>query len=230
MSGNMSAELIVALDVPDLARAERLVRSLRPLVRVFKIGSRLFTTEGPQAVRRVRSLGAEVFLDLKFHDIPNTVSQSVAAAADLGVFMLTVHAQGGKAMLDAARLAARRARRPPKIVAVTLLTSQQAAASVSKRIMALAEEAFESKLEGVVASAQECQALRRKFGKGFIIVTPGIRPQSAEKGDQKRVATAGQAVRAGSSYLVVGRPVIEAADPRQAVEDILAEMTISGMQ
>lgn len=226
MSDRMQAELIVALDVPDLGGALRIVRRLHPMVRMFKIGSQLFTAEGPRAVWAVRSLGAEVFLDLKFHDIPNTVAQAVAAAASLDVFMLTVHAQGGEAMLEAAKLAARKAKRPPKIVAVTVLTSQKAEASLHKKIMSLARTAFDSRIDGVVASAQECASLRRAFGKNFIIVTPGIRPKDSEKGDQKRVATAAGAVASGSSFLVVGRPVIQAADPYQAAESILAEMTL----
>lgn len=221
------SELIVALDVFDLAHAMRMVRRLFPLVRIFKIGSQLFTAEGPNVIRSVRSLGAEVFLDLKFHDIPNTVARAVTAAADLNVFMLTVHAQGGKNMLRAAKEAAVRARCHTKIVAVTVLTSQDAGPGMRKQISSLAQDAFDSGLDGIVASAQECAGLRRKFGKNFLIVTPGIRPAGGKKGDQKRVATAAQAVLAGSSYLVVGRPIVEADDPRQAAEEILAEMTLS---
>ena len=223
----MRPELIVALDVPTWARAAKLVDRLMPEVKFFKVGSQLFTACGPRIVRYIRARGGEVFLDLKFHDIPNTVANAVRAATDLGVTMMTVHAEGGPEMLKAAVAAARSAktkgRRPPRIVAVTVLTSQ-VLPDTKREVARRARTAREAGVHGVVASVHECGRLRKMFGKKFLIVTPGIRPEGASAGDQKRVATAGQAVRAGSDYLVVGRPVVEAPHPLDVVRSLRREM------
>jgi len=226
----MRAELIVALDVPSWLRATRLVDRLSPEVRYFKVGSQLFTLCGPRIIRFIRAKGGHVFLDLKFHDIPNTVANAVRAAADLGVAMMTVHAQGGREMLraaveaaSAARRRGQRVRRPPDIVAVTVLTSQ-ASPQTQKEVLRLALLAKEAGCRGVVASVHECGRLRRLLGRRFLIITPGIRPTGAAAGDQKRVATPRQAVRAGSSYLVVGRPVVQAPDPLKVVCSIKKDM------
>ncbi len=219
----MKVELIVALDVPGWLRATKLVDRLMPEVKFFKVGSQLFTLCGPRIIRYIRAKGGEVFLDLKFHDIPNTVANAVRAAAELGVAMMTVHAQGGPEMLRAAVEAAKtkrsrgqRARRPPRIVAVTVLTSQ-VLPETQKEVVRRARLAQEAGVHGVVASVHECARLRKILGKKFLIITPGIRPCGAAAGDQRRVATPRQAVRAGSNYLVVGRPVVQAPDPLKVV-------------
>jgi len=223
-------QLIVALDVPTWLRATKLVDRLCPEVRYFKVGSQLFTLCGPRIIRYIRAKGGHVFLDLKFHDIPNTVANAVRAAAELGVAMMTVHAQGGREMMraavQAARLTRRKGRRapaPPDIVAVTVLTSQ-ASPQTHKEVIRRAELAKEAGCRGVVASAQECVRLRYLLGKRFLIITPGIRPAGAESGDQKRVATPRQAARAGSDYLVVGRPIVQALDPLKAARAIKEDM------
>lgn len=230
-----TARLIVALDVSSLRAARRWVRRLRPRVSFFKIGSQLFTAEGPAAVRELVRLGAEVFLDLKFHDIPNTVAQAAVAAADLGVRMLTVHASGGREMMAAAREALRRhcgKRERPRIVAVTLLTSLDKKAmervgwrgSVRTNVVRLARLAQAAGLDGVVASPEEIVAIRRACGKKFLIVAPGIRLAGSRRADQARRATPAAAIDAGADYLVVGRPILEARDPLRAVKQILSEM------
>lgn len=214
--------LIVALDVPTFAEAKKLVDKLYPTVKFFKIGSQLFTAAGSRAVAYARRKGAEVFLDLKFHDIPNTVASAVEAAAGLDVFMLTVHASGGQEMLAAARQAAARAKKKkPRIVAVTVLTSQEASA---RQVMDLARMASESGVDGVVASVREAAALRRALPKDFIIVTPGIRPNGPVHDDQKRTATVQDAVAAGSDFIVVGRPIVKADDPLAAARRISKDL------
>jgi len=226
----MRAQLIVALDVPSWSRARKLVDRLAPEVRYFKVGSQLFTLCGPRIIRYIRAKGGRIFLDLKLHDIPNTVANAVRAAAELGVALLTVHAQGGREMLQAAVEAAKAARRrgeqrrrPPDIVAVTVLTSQ-ASPQTQKEVLRLARLARQAGCAGVVASMHECARLRKIWGRRFVIITPGIRPAGAKAGDQRRVATPSQAVRAGSSYLVVGRPIVEAPDPVKAVFSIKKDM------
>ncbi|MFH0877082.1 MAG: orotidine-5'-phosphate decarboxylase [Candidatus Omnitrophota bacterium] len=224
----MKTKLIVALDVEDLRQAKSLVDRLTPCVKIFKVGSQLFTACGPDIVRLILKAGAEVFLDLKFHDIPNTVACAVGSAARLGVLMLTVHASGGQEMLWRAQKAAREASkrlkcRKPLILAVTVLTSQ-ADKNVAGKVLALAKMAKESGVDGVVASVHECAALRKKFKRNFVIVTPGIRPQGAVLDDQKRAATPEAAIRAGSDFLVVGRPILEARDPLASAKGILKSM------
>ena len=232
-------QLLIALDVERGTQALALADALRGCAGGFKIGSRLFTTEGPGIVRALTSRGERVFLDLKFHDIPNTVAQAVAAATSLGVWMLNVHAAGGSRMMRAAReaaheTAAREGRTPPLVVAVTVLTSMDAQSlqasgvghSVLDQVLRLAELTQSAGLDGVVASPLETALLRRQCGEGFTIVAPGIRGGSATKSDsddQERTLTAAEALAAGASHIVVGRPIIGAADPRQAADAIARE-------
>ena len=230
--------LIVALDVDSLAQAERLAERLDGLVRRFKIGSQLFTAGGPAVVEAIQKRGAEVFLDLKFHDIPNTVAGAAREAARLGVFMFNVHASGGLAMMKAAADGAAAAAkelsvRRPLAIAVTVLTSLDRAAlhrelgvasSVEGHVLRLSELAREAGLDGTVASPVEIGAIRRSLGAAWVIVTPGVRPAGSAAGDQSRVATPGAAARAGAHYLVVGRPITSAPDPAAAAAAILEEM------
>jgi orotidine-5'-phosphate decarboxylase len=224
-------KVLVALDVESTAEALRLADSLRGSVGGFKIGSRLFTSEGPLMVRTLTNRGERVFLDLKFHDIPNTVATAVAAATELGVWMVDVHASGGTAMMRAAydaahEAAAKRNSRPPLVIAVTVLTSMTEAAlretgiviDLQDQVLRLAELTKEAGLDGVVASPRETQAIRSRCGAGFTIVTPGIRggTAAASKDDQARTMTPAEAIAAGASYLVVGRPIIAAQDPKAA--------------
>jgi orotidine-5'-phosphate decarboxylase len=230
--------LIVALDVESLAEAERLMDRLEGLVTRFKVGSQLFTAAGPAAVESVHKRGAEVFLDLKFHDIPNTVAGAAREATRLGVLMFNVHAAGGRAMMAAAAEGAAAAARElgvrrPLGLAVTVLTSLDraalsrelgVAASVEGHVLHLARLAAEAGLDGCVASPNEIAALRTNRGAGWVIVTPGVRPAGAALGDQSRIATPRAAVQAGAHYLVVGRPITAAADPAAAVTAIRGEM------
>jgi len=228
-------QLLIALDVKSSAEALALADRLRGVAGGFKIGSRLFTAEGPGIVRTLVQRGDRVFLDLKFHDIPNTVATAVAAATSLGVWMVTVHAAGGTRMMQAARDAAHEAaaserRPPPLVIAVTVLTSMNAAllaeagvhTPVLDQVVRLAELAQAAGLDGVVASPQETALLRARCGPGFAIVTPGIRggASTAGKDDQERTMGPAAAIAAGSSYIVVGRPIIAAPDPRKAAEEI----------
>ena len=230
-------QILVALDVDTAEAAYGLADKLRGIVGGFKIGSRLFTSHGPSIVESLVARGDRVFLDLKFHDIPNTVAGAVAAATRLGVWMVNVHASGGYAMMKAARDAAdaeaSKATRPaPLVIAVTVLTSHSqesmdeiglGGSRISDQVERLAALAQSAGLDGVVASPQEIALVRKRCGAAFEIVTPGIRSASDEKGDQSRTLTAAQALAAGASYLVVGRPIIGAADPRAAAERINAE-------
>jgi len=231
----VSDRILVALDVETRDAALGLADTLRGSVGGFKIGSRLFTAEGPSIVRTLTERGDKVFLDLKFHDIPNTVATAVAAAAQLGVWMVNVHAGGGSAMMRAARdaaheAAAKRGTAPPLVIAVTVLTSMNqptlrevgVVIDLMDQVLRLAELTKEAGLDGVVASPQETRAIRSRCGAGFTIVTPGIRGGSAgdAKNDQERTMTPGDAIAAGASYLVVGRPIIAAADPLAAARAI----------
>jgi orotidine-5'-phosphate decarboxylase len=233
-------QLLIALDVESGARALQLASDLRDRVGGVKVGSRLFTLEGPALVRRLTEAGTRVFLDLKFHDIPNTVAQAVDAAVQTGAWMINVHASGGAAMMSAAvraanDAAARLGRPAPLVIGVTVLTSMDEAAlrdtgvqrPLGAQVVALARMAQAAGLDGVVASPQETAAIRAACGPDFAIVTPGIRGASAgsDKNDQARTMTPGDAVRAGATYIVVGRPVIGAPDPRAAAEAIVGELT-----
>ena len=235
----MRDRLFVALDVESLDDAARLLDRLDDAVTGVKIGSQLFTGAGPAAVELAHKRGHRVFLDLKFHDIPNTVAGAVRSAARLGVFMLNVHASGGSDMMRAAAEAAARAAREfgvarPICLAVTVLTSLDrralerelgVTASVESHVLRLAEGARDAGLDGCVASPQEIRRVRLALGAHFTIVTPGIRPVSASgEDDQKRVATPRAALGAGADYLVVGRPITAAADPRAAAAAIIAEL------
>lgn len=229
----------MALDVETGARALELVSQLRGVAGAFKIGSRLFTLEGPALVRTIVDAGSRVFLDLKFHDIPNTVAQGVESAVHSGAWMINVHASGGTAMMRAAAEAGRntaaRLNQPdPVLIAVTVLTSMDAETlreigvtrPMEEQVIALARMTQAAGLDGVVASPHETAAIRAACGGDFVIVTPGIRGASAgsERNDQSRTMGPGEAVRAGASHIVVGRPIIAATDPRQAAESIAAEI------
>lgn len=230
-------KILVALDVDTPAAALALADTLRGAVGGYKIGSQLFTSAGPDIVRKLVDRGDRVFLDLKFHDIPNTVAGAVAAATRLGVWMVNVHAAGGAAMLAAARRAAddtAAGGTRPLVIAVTVLTSLDAtvlasvgvASSPLDQVLRLAQLAQAANLDGVVASPQETAAIRHACGPEFVIVTPGVRGGAAASGadDQQRTATPAGAVAAGSSYLVVGRPITAAVDPRAAAQAIEAEI------
>jgi orotidine-5'-phosphate decarboxylase len=210
-----------------------LAKELKGVVSHLKVGSQLFTAEGPQAVQTLAGLGFSIFLDLKFHDIPNTVAAAVASAAKLrGVRMLTLHAAGGAAMMRAARQAAGNRRGRPALLGVTVLTSLDATAmqqvglagAPRERAVALAQLAQEAGLEGVVSSAREVEAIRAACGRDLLILVPGVRPASTDAGDQARVATPREAIKAGADYLVVGRPITEAKNPRAVAAQIIAEI------
>jgi len=218
----MKAQIILALDVDNLAKAKTLVRKLYPEVRIFKVGVQLFTVCGQQIINFIHKIGGEVFLDLKFFDIPNTVSGAVRQAARLKVKMLTLHISGGPEMLSEAVRAARQEAcvlgvRRPILVGVTVLTSKEASAG---EVLKLTREGLKSGLDGVVCSAREARFLRSKIKKKFFIVTPGIRPLSCGRDDQKRTATVPEAIQAGSNFLVVGRPVLKAPDPLKALQEL----------
>jgi orotidine-5'-phosphate decarboxylase len=229
------SRLIVALDVPDRLAALSAVDRLAGHVGVFKLGLEIFTSEGPELVREIAGRGEKVFLDLKFHDIPNTVAGAVRSACRLGIHMLTLHAAGGKKMLDAARDAAAGAPKPPLLLAVTALTSLAPEDARSIGIQAplaawveqLAGLALEAGIPGLVASSHELSRLQEKFGGKLTFVIPGIRPGGAQAQDQARVATPGDAIRAGAGFLVVGRPILQAADPAWAADQIVAEIAES---
>ena len=230
--------LIVALDVSDLTQASELVRLLRPYAAFFKVGAQLFTGYGPEAIAMVRKQGARVFLDLKFHDIPSTVAKACAAAAHHRVALITLHTSGGVEMLRAAAQATAEAAKRlrvarPKLVGVTVLTSvgQQQfragtdpARALQERVLTLPMQAKEAGLDGVVASAEEARLLRQTFGRRWLVITPGIRSQGSDRGEQARVLTPCQALQEGADYLVVGRPIVAAPDPVKAARAILEEI------
>lgn len=222
-------KVIVALDYATAADALAFVRSLDPELCRVKVGKELFTQAGPDFVRELHGLGFEVFLDLKFHDIPATTAKAVKAAADLGVWMVNVHASGGEAMLKAAAEALKPyGDERPLLIAVTVLTSMDDAElqalgvdnPVSAQVVTLATLAKNSGLDGVVCSAQEARLLREALGRDFVLVTPGIRPVGSASDDQKRIMTPLQAVEAGADYLVIGRPVRNAANPINTLHEI----------
>jgi orotidine-5'-phosphate decarboxylase len=227
------ARVIVALDYPDAASALQLVAGLSPDLCRLKVGKELFTRAGPPLVEELASRGFDVFLDLKFHDIPNTVASACHAAADLGVWMVNVHALGGERMLLAAREGLERAKHTPLLIAVTILTSMDvhdlAAVGLSgtpeENVLRLATLAHLSGLDGVVCSSRETGILRDRLGPDFRLITPGIRPAGSQADDQRRVMTPADAISAGSSYLVIGRPVTQADDPVSVLRTINSELS-----
>jgi orotidine-5'-phosphate decarboxylase len=236
-------EVIVALDVPSRAEALRLVDALGETGTFYKVGLELFTREGPAMVRELKERGKRVFLDIKLHDIPNTVSQAVRAASELDVDLLTLHAVGGKSMLQAAVEAAKEAahaagRRPIGLLGVTVLTSLSPSeveaawgrpiASLRDEVARLGSIAEDAGLQGVVASVLEARALKRQHGQDFLVVTPGIRLAGGESHDQARVATPADAAKAGADYLVIGRAVTAAPEPSAAMRRVLDELSPTG--
>ena len=244
-------KLILALDVPTFEEARAIIDTLGDTVEIYKVGFQLFTAYGPFMVRYLQAHGKKVFLDLKFHDIPNTVASGVASAVALSLpvndalgkdgnktgkfaplLMMTIHTQGGAEMMKAAADAARKKADElgvvkPLVIGVTVLTSDAGGGNVSALVLERARLAKASGLDGVVASAQEAAMLRKELGKDFVIVTPGIRPADAEAGDQKRVETPAGAIKSGASFLVVGRPIVKAKDPKAAAQAILDEIALA---
>ena len=233
----MKNPIIVALDVPEAETALKLAGAVAPAVGAFKIGKELFVSAGPDIVKRVRDTGASVFLDLKFHDIPNTVAKAAASVTRLDIQMLTVHTCGGSAMLQGALKGASEAagetgNEPPLILGVTVLTSMDEGdlnqVSINKtpeeQVIHLAKMATEAGLKGLVCSPKEITALREVLPTQVKLVTPGIRPAGSDTGDQKRVMTPAEAVQAGADWLVIGRPICAADNPREAAESILESL------
>ena len=224
--------LIVALDVSSAAAAQKIVAAVGDSARIYKVGMQLYTAEGPQIVRDLVASGRQVFLDLKYHDIPNTVAAAVKEAAKLRVNMLTVHGAGGGRMLRAAVDAARTTNASTMVLAVTVLTSLDqrdlehagVRGSVVDQVSRMAALAIANGCHGVVASAQEAATLRAELGDDFVIVTPGVRPVGSEHDDQARVVTPAEAIASGASYIVVGRPITEAEDPAAETREILAQI------
>ena len=230
--GDPREKLIVALDVSTAAAAQQIVAAVGDSALTYKVGMQLYTAEGPQLVRDLVASGRRVFLDLKYHDIPNTVAAAVREAAKLGVSMLTVHAAGGRKMLRAAVDAARATNPALIVLAVTVLTSLDESdlgeigvqGTVLDEVLRLSSLSVANGCQGIVASAREASTLRTKLGKDFAIVTPGVRPAGAGHADQARVLTPAEAIAAGASYIVVGRPITEAADPAAEARAILSQI------
>lgn len=225
-----SKPIVVALDFDNKNKALNLIDKLDPNLCRLKVGKEMFTLFGPQFITEIHDRGFDVFLDLKFHDIPNTVAKAVTAAAELGVWMTNVHATGGLAMMQAAREALRPyGDNAPLLIAVTVLTSMTDEelpliginCSAEEQVKRLASLTHQAGLDGVVCSAREAEMLKAEFGKEFKLVTPGIRPEGSDAGDQQRIMTPKQALIAGSDYLVIGRPITQAADPLAALHEII---------
>ncbi len=235
MTASFNNKICLALDVDSLDKAKKLITDLAPHVGVFKVGKELFTRVGPAIVDYIHQAGGKVFLDLKYHDIPNTVQKAALAACDLGVFMFNVHAGGGTEMMQAAAEGVKKSKNPKTIVlGVTVLTSinqqtlnndMRVAGTVADHVVHLAKLAKNSGLSGVVASPQEIKLIRAACGKDFVILTPGVRPDWAAAGDQKRVMTPKEAIAAGADYIVIGRPITGDKDPVAAAKRILAEIS-----
>ena len=227
--------IVVPLDFAESKSALDLCARLSPELCRLKIGKELFTASGPALVEALQKQGYDIFLDLKYHDIPNTVAKACAAAASLGVWMVNVHASGGITMLNAAREAIDQSSHQPLLIAVTVLTSMSQGdmasvginRSVVEQVSHLAGLTKEAGLDGVVCSAQEAPQLKQEFGNDFCLVTPGIRPATANQDDQKRIMTPAEAISAGSHYLVIGRPITQAPDPLAALEAIQSEINTS---
>ncbi len=230
--------LMVALDFSDLTEAEKIVKKISPLVKIFKVGKELFTSVGPAAVEMIHSYQCRVFLDLKFHDIPNTVGSACEAATKMGVFMMNVHALGGKTMMYTSmqavhKIASEKKIPPPKVLGVTVLTSltdmDLKEIGIKKKVKREAQDLAvlvqRCGLDGVVASGQEIKLIRGVTGKNFLIVTPGVRPVWAPHGDQKRIVTPKEAIAFGADYIVVGRPITQHPQPLVAAEKILKEIS-----
>ena len=224
--------LIVALDVSSCADALKIVSSLGDSVQTYKVGMQLYTAKGPKIVRDLISAGKSVFLDLKYHDIPNTVAATVREAAHLGVSMMTVHASGGTKMLRAAAEAARSSNSPPKILGVTVLTSMDendlheigVSGQPVDQVLKLAGIALAAGCDGIVSSAHEVRNLRTSFGQSFLAITPGVRPAGAAHGDQARVVTPAEAIAAGATHIVMGRPITAASRPEAVIQSVLREL------
>jgi len=227
--------LIVALDVSSASAARKIVADVGDSASTYKVGMQLYTAEGPQVARDLVTSGRRVFLDLKYHDIPNTVASAVTEAAKLGVSMLTVHAAGGGKMLRAASEAAREANPALLVLGVTVLTSMEdddlnkvgLRGRVVDQVLRMAALALTDGCHGVVTSAREAPALRNEFGHEFVIVTPGVRPAGSDRGDQARVVTPAEAIAAGATYIVVGRPITAAANPAGEAKSILEQMSMA---
>ena len=233
MTATQKSKIIVALDYPDAQSAMRLVEQLMPDLCRLKVGKELFTRAGPALVETLAARGFDVFLDLKFHDIPNTVASACQAAAELGVWMLNVHALGGERMLQAAKEGVSRAGHAPLLIAVTILTSMDEtdlasvglSGSPQDNVLRLACLAQQSGLDGVVCSSRETAVLREQLGAGFSLITPGIRPAGSQADDQRRVMTPVAAIKNGSDYLVIGRPVTRADDPVGVLRTINSDLS-----
>lgn len=230
-------KLIVALDMPNMAKVRQLVEQLDDSVNYYKVGMELFYGVGTDVIRYLKNSGKNIFVDLKMHDIPNTVAQGASMLTKMGISMLNVHALGGTAMMKASAEAVANMAESlhiprPKLIAITILTSLgneewdtlNYKHSISEQVVLLSKMAKDSGLDGVVASPQEAALIRNACGQDFLIVTPGIRPQGADNNDQSRIATPAMAIKNGATQLVIGRPITKAADPRAAAEQILKEM------
>ena len=227
----MENKIIIPLDL-DYANAIKLAQELDPKICRLKIGSQLFTSSGPKIVKEFSNLGFDIFLDLKFHDIPNTVYEAVKSSADLGVWMVNVHASGGREMLDAAKKALDGYKNPPLLIGVTLLTSLSEESLIDigltglpEQVLRLASLAKEVGLNGVVCAPSDITSIKNKFGKEFLTVTPGIRPSKSNLNDQRRVATPSEAIKSGSDFIVIGRPITESKNPCSALERIYKEIS-----
>lgn len=228
-------KIIVALDFNNREQAEQLIAKLDPTLCIVKVGKEMFTLYGPEWVKYLVERGFKVFLDLKFHDIPNTVAKACAAAAELGVWMINVHASGGEKMMRAAADALKPyGDKRPLLIAVTILTSMDATQyssvgyqrELKQQVIFLAEQSKQAGLDGVVCSAQEAEELTQRLGSEFLKITPGIRPAGSEIGDQSRIMTPQKALKAGASYLVIGRPITQAPDPLKALCEISESIAI----
>lgn len=230
--------LIIALDVASIDEAKALIEVLGENISVYKVGSQLFTQAGPEIIRHLTANKKDVFLDLKFHDIPNTVAKAISSVVRLnaendsehGIMMCTLHIQGGEEMCQRAAEAAIKTSEKykvtrPQLVGITVLTSDSKHDNISEIVSQRAQIAKDSGLDGIVASSQEASLVREKFGEDFIIVTPGIRPAGSDQGDQKRITTPSEAIQNGSNFLVVGRPIVQADNPSEAASKILQEIS-----
>ena len=226
----MDNKIIIPLDL-EYSAAINMAKNFDANLCRLMIGSQLFTSSGPQIIKELNSLGFDIFLDLKFHDIPNTVYEAVKSAADLGIWMVNVHASGGRAMLEASKKALDGFDQPPLLIAVTVLTSlsedslnEVGIKDLSEQVLRLAELTNECDLNGVVCASTDVKAIKNRFGKDFITVTPGIRPNNSKVNDQNRISTPSEAVKNGSDYLVIGRPITESESPTKALEKIIKEI------